>query len=135
METLSVRLLVNKCIIYKQNMINFIFTCNVCILRKLKRDNSKYWRSAVVHQSVPTLSNAHVVSLCKKLYSLCLVLVGSVNGFLRYLLQKCLFHMKTKMNYYKHKVERKKIRARPGFEPGTSRTQSENHTPRPTSRT
>ena len=33
------------------------------------------------------------------------------------------------------RVKRKTFGARPGFEPGTSRTLSENHTPRPTSQT
>ena len=34
---------------------------------------------------------------------------------------------------FKEEKRKKKNRARPGFEPGTSRTLSENHTPRPTS--
>ena len=45
----------------------------------------------------------------------------------------CIYSFNSIHIYNTPHSDTKAVRARPGFEPGTSRTQSENHTPRPTS--
>ena len=75
------------------------------------------------------------ISPQKEIFSLCDVLVdnltsASVKTFLGkgFIPQNCQFSHNIGILF-----DKVSGRARPGFEPGTSRTQSENHTPRPTS--
>ena len=57
--------------------------------------------------------------------------IGEILHFLRDL--TILINDEDKHFFLNLTPEKKLARARPGFEPGTSRTLSENHTPRPTS--
>jgi len=74
---------------------------------------SDLWSVDTCQSWVRAPSRSPVVSLSKKLYSHCLVLVGSRNGLKRDLHKhkNCLFHNRTKINWYKlifHKIHLKK---------------------------